>query len=58
MLDQVLNIFGIEPDIDLNLMKPMQDLFDVTSSIIVSMRDVFQSINQILYWFMVIQQQP
>ena len=45
MLDQVLNIFGIEPDIDLNLMKPMQDLFDVTSSIIVSMRDVL-SINQ------------
>ena len=41
MLDQVLRIFEITPDIDLSLMKPDQDLYDVTSSILVGMRDVF-----------------
>jgi len=41
MLDQVLRIFEIEPDIDLNLMKPGQDLFDVTASILSGMRRVF-----------------
>ena len=30
MLDQVLKVFEIKPDIDLNLMKPGQDLFDIT----------------------------
>lgn len=42
MLDQVLNIFEIKPDIDLNLMKAGQDLFDVTSSVLLGMRDVFK----------------
>jgi UDP-N-acetylglucosamine 2-epimerase (non-hydrolysing) len=42
MLDQVLKIFGIKPDVDLNLMKPGQDLFDVTSSILVRMRGVLE----------------
>ena len=32
MLDQVLNSFDLEPDIDLNIMKSNQDLFDVTSN--------------------------
>ena len=32
MLDQVLDIFDIEPDYDLNLMKPGQDLYDITVS--------------------------
>ncbi len=41
MLDQVLKIFGIKPDIDLNLMKEGQDLFDVTSSVLLAMRGVF-----------------
>ena len=41
MLDQVLRIFEIVPDIDLNLMKPGQDLFDVTASILTGMRRVF-----------------
>ena len=41
MLDQVLRIFAITPDIDLNLMKPGQDLCDVTASILTGMRDVF-----------------
>lgn len=40
MLDQVLNIFGIVPDYDLNIMKPGQDLYDVTARILAGMRDV------------------
>jgi UDP-N-acetylglucosamine 2-epimerase (non-hydrolysing) len=40
MLDQVLDIFNIVPDIDLNVMKKDQDLFDVTSSILIKMRNV------------------
>jgi UDP-N-acetylglucosamine 2-epimerase (non-hydrolysing) len=39
MLDQVLNIFQLVPDIDLNIMKKGQDLFDVTSNILLAMRD-------------------
>lgn len=42
MLDQVLKIFEIKPDLDLNLMKPGQDLFDITSSVLLGMRDVFK----------------
>lgn len=41
MLDQVLRIFEITPDIDLNVMKQGQDLFDITSSILMGMREVF-----------------
>ena len=41
MLDQVLGIFEISPDIDLNVMQQGQDLFDVTSSILMGMREVF-----------------
>ena len=40
MLDPVLELFDIDPDIDLDLMKHGQDLFDITSSILLSMRDV------------------
>ena len=40
MLDQVLKVFGISPQIDLNLMKPGQDLFDVTASVLLGMRTV------------------
>ena len=42
MLDQVLKVFEITPDIDLNLMKPGQDLFDVTTSVLMGMRDVLR----------------
>lgn len=42
MLDQVLNIFEIQPDIDLDLMRSGQDLFDVTSSVLLGMREVFK----------------
>lgn len=42
MLDQVLQVFGIVPDIDLNLMKAGQDLFDVTAAVLTGMRDVLK----------------
>ena len=40
MLDQVLDLFDIKPDYDLNIMKPGQDLFDITSRVLSGMRDV------------------
>lgn len=42
MLDQVLKVLEVSPDIDLDLMKPGQDLFDVTASVLLGMRDVFR----------------
>lgn len=41
MLDQVLELFAIVPDFDLNLMRPNQDLTDVTTGVLLGMRDVF-----------------
>lgn len=43
MLDQVLSLFGIKPDFDLNIMKQGQDLYDVTSRVLLGMRDVFKT---------------
>jgi len=40
MLDQVLQIFDIKPDYDLNLMKQGQDLYDITSRVLISMKNV------------------
>ena len=40
MLDQVLQIFDVKPDFDLNIMKQGQDLYDVTSRVLTGMRDV------------------
>jgi len=42
MLDQVLMTFNIKPDVDLDIMRPDQDLFDVTSSILLGLRRVFR----------------
>ena len=42
MLDQVLSIFDVKPDFDLNIMKPGQDLTDVTARVLTGMRDVFE----------------
>lgn len=42
MLDQVLHIFEIEPDYDLNIMKQGQDLYDVTARVLIGMRDVLK----------------
>ena len=41
MLDQVLRIFEVTPDYDLNIMKQGQDLYDVTARVLTGMRDVF-----------------
>ncbi len=43
MLDQVLGIFDIRPDYDLNIMKQGQDLYDVTARVLVGMRDVLKT---------------
>ena len=42
MLDQVLRIFDVKPDYDLNIMKQGQDLYDVTARVLTGMRDVFK----------------
>ena len=42
MLDQVLNIFQIVPDLDLDVMKPGQDLFDLTANVLQGMKGVFE----------------
>ena len=42
MLDQVLDIFSVKPDFDLNIMTQGQDLYDVTSRVIMGLRDVFK----------------
>ena len=45
MLDQVLRIFDIVPDYDLNIMQANQDLYDVTSRVLVGMRDVLKEVQ-------------
>lgn len=45
MLDQVLRLFEIVPDYDLNIMKPNQDLYDITSRILLGMRDVLKDVQ-------------
>ena len=42
MLDQVLSVFDLSPDVDLNLMKKGQDLVDITSSTILKIREVLK----------------
>lgn len=42
MLDQVLDIFGIDPDFDLNVMKEGQDLYDITTNVLLGMREIFR----------------
>ena len=45
MLDQVLDIFDIKPDYDLNIMKQGQDLYDVTARVLTGMRDVLKEVK-------------
>lgn len=45
MLDQVLSLFEITPDYDLNIMKQGQDLYDVTARVLVGMRDVLKEVQ-------------
>jgi UDP-N-acetylglucosamine 2-epimerase (non-hydrolysing) len=42
MLDQVLKLFDIKPDYDLDIMQANQDLFDITSRVLLGLRDVYQ----------------
>lgn len=45
MLDQVLAVFDIVPDYDLNVMAPNQDLFDITSKVLLGLRDVLNTFS-------------
>ena len=45
MLDQVLKIFEVKPDYDLNIMKQGQDLYDVTARVLTGMRDVLKEVR-------------
>lgn len=45
MLDQVLNLFEITPDYDLNIMAPGQDLFDITSGVLLGMKKVINKVQ-------------
>jgi UDP-N-acetylglucosamine 2-epimerase (non-hydrolysing) len=45
LLDQVLGFFSLKPDIDLNLMKPNQDLTDITVACLSALREVFRSVK-------------
>ena len=45
MLDQVLQIFEVKPDYDLNIMKQGQDLYDVTARVLVGMRDILDTVK-------------
>lgn len=45
MLDQVLELFNITPDYDLNLMKPGQDLFDITAGVLQGMKHVLEQFS-------------
>ena len=45
MLDQVLHIFDITPDYDLDIMKPNQDLYDITARVLLGMRDVLKEVQ-------------
>ena len=45
MLDQVLDIFEITPEYDLNIMKAAQDLYDVTSNVLLGLRDVLKDFS-------------
>src|SRR6185295_15494975 len=40
LLDQMLSVFGIEPDHDLDLMRPRQDMFDITRAVLEGLRSV------------------
>lgn len=45
MLDQVLHIFDVQPDYDLNIMKQGQDLYDITTRVLIGMRDILREVQ-------------
>ena len=56
MLDQVLHLFDIKPNYDLNIMKQGQDLYDITSRVLLGMRDVFKVCRLTFFLCMEIRQ--
>ena len=58
MLDQVLKVFDVVPDYDLNIMKNQQTLFDVTCNILKFIRPVLERKSQMWFLCMVILQVP
>ena len=45
MLDQVLHIFDVTPDYDLNIMQQGQDLYDITARVLIGLRDVLKEVK-------------
>src|SRR5688572_25710734 len=45
MLDQVLKLFGVEPEVDLNIMQAGQDLYDITARVLLGMRDALSQLQ-------------
>ena len=45
MLDQVLELFQIQPDYDLNIMKQGQDLYDITAKVILGLKDILNEVQ-------------
>ena len=45
LLDQVLDFFDIHPDYDLDIMRPNQDLYDITTRVLLGMRDVLKEVK-------------
>ena len=45
MLDQILNLFEITPDFDLDIMKEKQGLIDLSANLLVGIKDIFRSVS-------------
>ena len=58
MLDQVLRLFNITPDYDLNIMSQGQTLYDVTNRALMGLKSVLEEAKPDVYSFMVIRQRP
>lgn len=58
MLDQVLQLFAIKPDYDLNIMTAGQTLYDVTGRALAGLKDVLAEAQPDMVWCMVIQLRP
>ena len=54
MLDQVLQLFDITPDYDLNLMEEKQDLYSITTGVLNGMKGYWQRSSLSWFWYMVI----
>lgn len=57
MLDSVLQLFDIQPDFDLNIMKHGQTITDITSRVLYGAKEIFEQEKRIWFWYMEIRQQ-